>query len=156
MRRTPWLLALIVVPTSAYFILAESAQNHLVSVYQDCACWPGMTPWAYALDVLGFFLLLNVLLVPAWFSGVLSRRGMAFLVAVELVAYGWVFTIGVANLSTTHLPPDWAALNLVLVVVAYGSGYLLEMAGGSMVRRKEGVDDLRAWPERAREANAES
>ncbi len=46
---------------------------------------------------------------------------------MEFVAYGYVFLIGVANLSTTHAPPNWAVLNLVPIAVVFAFGYLLRM-----------------------------
>ncbi len=83
------------------------------------------------LDGLSLFLLLNLLLLPIWFSKTLSWQGTVMLVAVELFAYGYVFLIGVANLSTTHQPPNWAVLNLLPVAVVFAFGYLLRMIGGS-------------------------
>lgn len=118
-------LLLIVTSTATFAIIGELNALKVLSLAEDCACYPGVTVWGYLSDVLAFFLVLNVFLLPIWFSRMLAKLGMVLLVAVELVVYGWAFTIVASNLSTTHPTPEgFFLVGVVPVVTVLACGYL--------------------------------
>jgi len=121
------LLLLILIPTAAFAVIGELNQLKMLSLTEACACYPGVTLWGYVADGLAIFLVLNIFLLPLWFSKTLSRLGLGLLVILELMVYGWVFLIGASSLSTTHSSTSngFLLISVAPVLVVLACGYLL-------------------------------
>ncbi len=122
------LLFVILVPTAVYAIIGQLVQLRILSIVENCQCYPGMTAWGYALELLFLFLILNIFLLPLYFSGMLSRTGTVLFVVAELVSYGWAFMLFASNLSTPSPTPDLLVLiSIVPVAVLFAFGYTLRI-----------------------------
>jgi hypothetical protein len=120
-------LLLIITSTAAFAIIGELNALKVLSLVENCACYPGVTVWGYVSDVLAFLLVLNVFLLPIWFSKMLPKLGTVLLVVVELVVYAWAFTVFAGNLSTTHPTPEgFLLVGVAPVTTVLACGYLLQ------------------------------
>ena len=121
------LLSLILIPTAAFAVIGELNQLKLLSLTENCACYPGVTLWGYVADGLAIFLILNILLLPILFLKSLSRLGLTLLVTMELMVYGLALLSSVGSLSTNHpTPPNgFLLISVVPVLVVLVCGYLL-------------------------------
>jgi hypothetical protein len=126
-NRKVWLLLLILIPTASFAVIGELNQLKMLSLTEACACYPGVSLWGYVADGLAIFLILNILLLPLWFSKTLSRLGLGLLAIVELMVYGLVFLNGASNLSTMHppTPNGFLLISVAPVLVMLACGYLL-------------------------------
>ena len=68
------LLLLILVPAAVYGVIGELNQLKVLSIDENCPCYPGLTAWGYALEGLTIFLVINVFLLPLYFSKMLPRQ----------------------------------------------------------------------------------
>jgi hypothetical protein len=126
-----FLLLLILVPTALFAIVGELSDVKVLSLVENCQCYPGLTVWGYALDGLYFFLVLNIFLLPVYFSKVLPRLGMILLVVVEITTYGWASLVFASNLSTTNPTPNrFVLISAVPVALVLVCGYVLRMIFG--------------------------
>jgi hypothetical protein len=134
----------ILIPTIAFALIEELVQLNVFSLDENCQCYPGLTVFGYAIQILFWFLILNVFLLPFHFSKIINKEGLVAFAVGEIIVYGWALLLFVGNFSISSPTPNLPVLiSVVPVAILLCFGYALHYSRffarliKTQIRRKE-------------------
>ncbi len=95
------LLSVVLVFTAMSTILQVLNALNIVSFVENCDCYPGITEWGYLANFFFFLLVLNIFILPVYFSMILSGSGILLFICGEFFVYFFaIFAFIISQLST--------------------------------------------------------